>query len=118
MIALGTTNAIPRAIKQQNWTLLMQMVSANPLAAGLVNQVAFWRETFQLFDVKNVDEFMEVPPEQQQAMAQLAQMGAFGKGPGGAGAVGGGNQSNSPAEMGDANTLSPTGGLEGINASL
>jgi len=113
VVALGTTNAIPRAIKQQNWSLLMQMVNSNPLAAGLVNQVAFLRETFQLFDVANVDEFMEIPPQQQQAMAQLSEMGAFGNsGPGA------GSQVNSPAQAGDANTLSPIAGLDGINASL
>lgn len=120
VVALGSTNAVSKSIRQQNWVMLMQMVNANPLAAGLVNQLQFWRETFRVFDIQNTDELLQVPEEQEAAMQKLFEMGAFGKqqGPGGAGSPSGGNRSNTPAEIGDANTLSPIGGLEGINASL
>lgn len=108
--ALGASQVLPRAIKQQNWALLSQQINANPLNFAMVNHEAFLRETFRLFEVANVDEFLTVPPKQQVAMALMNQMGMLGNAQE--------PRAQGPAAAGDSTQLSPLGGLDQINATL
>ena len=106
--ARGATQVLPKAAKQQNWALLLQMITQNPLAISMLNWQAIFKETFRLFEVINHDEFLNVPPQQQQAIAQSAQLGILG----------GGKGANSPANAADETTAPPTAGFEGINATF
>lgn len=108
--ALGATQALPKAVKQQNWVLLTQQIHSNPFWLAMMNQEAFLRETLRLFEVTDVDQFLNVPPKQQVLMAQLNQAGMLGNAreP----------RAESPAQVGDATQLPPLGGLEGLNVGL
>ncbi len=109
--ARGSSQILPQAIKQQNWALLSQQINANPLNLQMINQEAFLRETFRLFDVTDVDTFLNVPPKQQVALQNAVQSGIIGSG-------GGGENAQAGGQVGDATNLSPIGGMEGINATL
>lgn len=106
--ALGSTYAIPKSIRAQNLALVGQLINANPLAAGLINQVAFARELFKANDINNYEELLTVPAVQTEAIQQLTAAGVFGRAQGGQG----------PAQGGGTETLTPIGGFDQINASL
>jgi hypothetical protein len=68
--AVGSTQMLSRAMKQQNLVTLLQAVSANPIAAQMVNWSAFFRQTFEAFDMKNLDELLMPGPTQLAMMGQ------------------------------------------------
>ncbi len=109
---VGASESVPRAVKQQNWLALSQVLLNNPLSAQLLNHVAFFRETLRLYQIHNADEFLQVPPTQMDALNRLEQQQQ------GAPATGGANAPPSPLEATDASTLPPTGGLEDRNQGL
>ena len=73
--AVGSSQMINRQMQQQNGVLLLQAISANPVAAQMVNWVAYFRNLFMLFDYKNVDELLNTNPALQAAAANANQEG-------------------------------------------
>ena len=59
-----------RSVRQQNLLGLLQMMSSNPVMMQLVNWANFARQTFELFDFRNVNELLV---EQVPAVNQVAQ---------------------------------------------
>lgn len=68
--ALGSTQTLPRAVKQQNMVLLTQALTAHPVAFQFINWIAFFRDMLRTFEFRNVDELTTVPQQQQDAIAQ------------------------------------------------
>ncbi len=56
--AVGSTQMVGRSIRQQNWIALLQVLQANPMMAQIVNWANFARQTFDLFDFRNIDELL------------------------------------------------------------
>lgn len=75
--ARGAANRIGKGVYQQNLVLLMQAASQNPVVAGAVNWLNFFRTIFREFEIENVNELIATQEEFQrmQAMAN-GQMGA------------------------------------------
>lgn len=103
--AVGSTQVLPKSAKQQNITLLLQAITAHPLAMQMINWTTFFREMFRCFEFTNVDELMTVPP-QQQALMMAQQMQAQN------GSAPGEQVPGTPSQTADPSTLSPLSGLE------
>lgn len=58
--AVGATQMIGKAIRQQNVMQLLQVMNANPVLMQLVNWSNFSRQMFQLFDFDNVSELLNL----------------------------------------------------------
>lgn len=71
--AVGATQILSKGIKQQNLVTLLQAVSANPVAAQMVNWNAFFHQLFTTFDMKNIDELLLTQPSQAGRAGQEAQ---------------------------------------------
>jgi hypothetical protein len=67
--AVGSSQMTGRNVRQQNWMQLLQVLSANPAMMQLVNWANFARQTFELFDFKNVNDLLvtQVPLVNQLA---------------------------------------------------
>lgn len=76
--AMGSTQILSKFEKQQNMVNLLSTVGSHPAGVGLINWLAFFREMFLTFDLRNVDELLQPPPQQQEAMAQTAALGIGG----------------------------------------
>src|SRR3990172_4450657 len=68
--AVGASQMMGRSVRQQNLLGLLQMMSSNPVMMQLVNWANFARQTFELFDFRNVNELLV---EQVPAVNQVAQ---------------------------------------------
>jgi hypothetical protein len=68
--AVGATQMLSRALKQQNLLALLQVMGSNPTAAAMVNWTGFFRQIFETLDLKNPDELLLTAP------TQLNQLGA------------------------------------------
>lgn len=70
--ALGATQMLGKAVKQQNLMSVLQILSSNPVGLQIVNWVAFFRQAFETFDLKNVDELLvtKIPAINQLVSAQ------------------------------------------------
>ena len=70
--AVGASQMLGRSIKQQNAIALLQATSAHPVGMQMVNWAAFFRQLFDLFDMKNVDDLLvkNVPAINQAAQEQ------------------------------------------------
>jgi hypothetical protein len=55
----GSITKVSKGVKQQNMVMLLQAAAANPVVAGAVNWLNFFRDTFEIFDVENVNELIE-----------------------------------------------------------
>lgn len=65
--AVGSIHMLGKEYRQQSLMLLLQTMSAHPVAAQLVNWNAFFRQIFQAFEFRNLDElFMNQPNQQGQ----------------------------------------------------
>jgi hypothetical protein len=62
--AVGSIHMLGKEYRQQAMMMLMQAVSANPIAAQLLNWTAFFRQLFVDFEMRNLDELLM--PEQSQ----------------------------------------------------
>lgn len=79
--ALGSSQMLPKEMRQQNFLQLLQVVAATPLSQVL-NWITFGRQAFQLFDFPNVDElFLAIPPLQQIALNMMNAQGQAGQRP-------------------------------------
>ncbi len=68
--AVGSTQMVGRSIRQQNWIALLQVLQANPMMAQIVNWANFARQTFDLFDFRNIDELLVSQVPAVNALAQ------------------------------------------------
>jgi hypothetical protein len=68
--AVGASQTLGKSVRQQNVLQLTQIMSANPSLMQLVNWANFARQTFDLFDMRNVDELLVT---QVPAVNQIAQ---------------------------------------------
>lgn len=68
--AVGASQMTGRSIRQQNWIGLMQVLAGNPAAQQLVNWQSILRQSFELFDFKNINELLLKQPNQVNQMAQ------------------------------------------------
>jgi hypothetical protein len=73
--AQGATTRLNRATYQQNLTLLLQAVSANPMAAQTINWMNFFRMIFKAFEVDDVDELLAPAMNPMLQQAGMPQMG-------------------------------------------
>ena len=71
--ARGATTLLNLATRQQNLTLLLQAVSANPIGAQMVNWTAFYRTIFKAFEIDDVDELLA--PAMNPMMQQMGMQG-------------------------------------------
>lgn len=77
--AVGATNNLSKLMRRQELIPLLQAVSSNPVAAGAVNFVNFFRQIFREFDMDNVNELINQQAQQNTQMAQaMEQAGAPG----------------------------------------
>lgn len=67
--AVGARHMIGKSLRQQNFMGLLQVLQSNPAMMQLINWANFARQTFELFDFKNVDELLvnQVPMVNQIA---------------------------------------------------
>jgi len=114
--ARGSSQMLPKEVRQQNLMALLQTVASTPLAQVL-NWITFGRQAFELFDFPNVDElFLAVPPLQQLAL-NMASAGMAARTPTTPPAPGTAPIPNLPGGAGGAsplqNTMEDTVGREG-----
>jgi hypothetical protein len=84
--AVGATQQLGKAVRQQNLISVMQAMSANPVMLQSVNWANFARQIFNAFDFQNVDELLvvgQVPAVNQVATQPPAAPGAVQSGPAG-----------------------------------
>lgn len=60
--AVGATQMLGKAAKQQNMLALMQIMGGNPVGAQMVNWASFFRQVFEAFDMRNFDELINQQP--------------------------------------------------------
>jgi hypothetical protein len=111
--AVGASQALGKSVRQQNVLQLVQIMSSNPAMMQLVNWANFARQTFQMFDMKNVDELLV---NQVPAVNQLAEQAGVSPGA----VANAASSSNLPqlspellALLGNNQQQSPVGGLAG-----
>lgn len=68
--AVGSTQMMGRAMMQQQLIGLMQVISANPVGMQMVNWTAYFRQMFDAFQLRNVDELLNPGPTQVNQAAQ------------------------------------------------
>jgi len=76
--AVGATRQLGIASKQQNLTLLGQMLAANPVAASVIDWMAFTRMVLEAYEIQNVDELMQTDQFVQQQTLQALTGGGGG----------------------------------------
>lgn len=91
--AIGATQMLGKAVKQQNMMAALQSVSAHPIGLQIINWVAFFRQYFEVLDLKNVDELFVT-----QQIPDINKVGSLSGGSGGADIAGmmsgGGGETN------------------------
>lgn len=71
--AYGSVRRVTRGQMQQNQLLMLQAVSANPVVAGAINWIAFFRDMFRRFEFTNVDELLVSQDQYQQVLSMAMQ---------------------------------------------
>lgn len=76
--AVGSTQMLGKQMQQNQLMTLMQVMGGNPVGMQMVNWTAFFRQVFDAFQLRNVDELLNPSPTQLNMMA--AQQGQGGGG--------------------------------------
>lgn len=84
--AMGATQMLGKAVRQQNLIAVMGAFGSNPVLAGIANWAAFGREVLRTFDFVNPDEFLNTQMTGMNAMG-MANGNTAGTPPGPMGAA-------------------------------
>lgn len=80
-VAVGASSNLSRMVRRQELIPLLQAVSSNPVAAGAVNFVNFFRQIFREFDFDNVNELINQNAQANTQMAQIMEQAGAGGSP-------------------------------------
>ena len=69
--AVGSSQMVGRQMLQNQLMTLMQVMGANPVGMQMVNWTAFFRQVFDAFQLRNVDELLNPSPTQLNQMAAM-----------------------------------------------
>jgi hypothetical protein len=58
-------------MRQQALTFLMQAAGQNPMAMTAINWTMFLRDVFRTFEMDNVNELVNSPPEQEKMLVLM-----------------------------------------------
>jgi hypothetical protein len=74
--AVGATTRMGQGMRQQALTFLIQAMSQNPMASTAVNWTVFLRDIFKAFELDNIDEIINSPPDQEKMMMMMNYKGS------------------------------------------
>jgi hypothetical protein len=76
--AVGSTQMLGKQMQQNQLMTLMQIMGGNPVGMQMVNWTAFFRQVFDSFQLRNVDELLNPSPTQLNMMAAMQGQGQGG----------------------------------------